>query len=77
MQSAIAQCIRSIQSFDSRFDDGLVLAGDIDTSFVNFTQAENNGKQLFLDPPFFDSRGERMSGGWGGAGCHNPNRIRH
>ena len=47
MPSAIAQCIRSIQSFDSRFDDGLVLAGDIDTSFVNFTQAENNGKQLF------------------------------
>jgi cytochrome c peroxidase len=44
MPSAIAQCIRSIQSFDSRFDDGLVLAGDIDTSFVNFTQAENNGK---------------------------------
>ena len=44
MQPAIAQCIRSIQSFDSRFDDGLVLAGDIDTSFVNFTQAENNGK---------------------------------
>ncbi|NKB67925.1 MAG: T9SS type A sorting domain-containing protein [Candidatus Latescibacteria bacterium] len=72
MQLAIAQFIRSIQSFDSRFDEGLVQAGDIDTPFPNFTRAENNGKGLFLGVPVFDDRGNRRSGGFGCAGCHNP-----
>lgn len=72
MQLAIAQFIRSIQSFDSRFDAGLAEAGDIDAPFANFTQAENNGKGLLLDPTVFDRRGERSSGGLGCAGCHNP-----
>ena len=41
MQLAIAQFIRSIQSFDARFDDGLVQVGDLNSPFPNFSQAEN------------------------------------
>ncbi len=50
MQRALSQFIRSIQSFDSRFDEGLIEAGNIAAQFSNFTQAENNGKRLFLQP---------------------------
>ncbi|MDA0991947.1 MAG: cytochrome-c peroxidase [Verrucomicrobia bacterium] len=72
MQLALAQFIRSIQSFDSRFDDGLVQVGDINAPFPNFSQAENDGKKLFLDAPVFDNSGNRTSGGFGCAGCHEP-----
>jgi hypothetical protein len=49
LQLALAQFIRSIQSFDSRFDDGLVKAGgEIQEPFANFSQTENDGKRLFL-----------------------------
>ena len=72
MQLALAQFIRSIQSFDSRFDSELARVGDIQASFANFTPSENDGKQLFLTPPVYDSRGERTAGGLGCAGCHNP-----
>ncbi len=72
MQLAMAQFIRSIQSFDSRFDAGLVQAGDINAPFANFTRAENDGKQLFLAPSVFDSRGNLTAGGFGCAGCHTP-----
>lgn len=48
MQLALAQFIRSIQSFDSRFDQGLAEAGVISDSFQNFTSQENHGKQLFF-----------------------------
>ena len=72
MQLALAQFIRSIQSFDSRFDDGLVQVDDIHAPFPNFSQAENDGKKLFLDTPVFDNNGNRTSGGFGCAGCHEP-----
>jgi len=61
MQKAMSQFIRSIQSFDSRFDAGLTAAGNINANFTNFTTQENAGKQLFLAPP---------PGGAGCAGCH-------
>jgi cytochrome c peroxidase len=65
MQLALAQFVRSIQSFDSRFDDGLVSTnGNINAAFANFTAQENQGKQLFLAPP-------NMNGA-GCAGCHRP-----
>ena len=48
MQLALAQFVRSIQSFDSRFDDGLAMVGDDDEDFPNFEQIENLGKALFL-----------------------------
>jgi len=60
MQIALAQFVRSIQSFDSRFDNGLNAVGgnNINQDFPNFTAEENQGKQLFLRAPNI-----------GGAGC--------
>jgi len=49
MQLALAQFIRSIQSFDSRFDQGLVLVNYANEPFPNFTSQENRGKDLFLN----------------------------
>ena len=63
IQKALGQFIRSIQSFDSKFDTGLAAAnGNINTNFTNFTTAENAGKALFLAPP--------PQGGAGCQGCH-------
>ena len=44
---ALAQFVRSITSFDSRYDRGLAAAGDPSAAFANFTDEENWGKQLF------------------------------
>ncbi len=45
MQLALAQFIRSIQSYDSRFDEGYASAGgDYAPNFANFTPEENQGK---------------------------------
>lgn len=70
MQDALAQFIRSIQSFDSKYDLGRVLAANDGAQFANFTTEENAGKQLFLAPPTFDATGNRTGGGIGCAGCH-------
>ena len=65
MQLAMAQFIRSIQSFDSRFDEGLAqTGGNVGQNFPNYNAQENLGKQLFLLPP--------NNGGAGCAGCHRP-----
>ena len=70
IQSALAQFIRSIQSFDSKYDIGRALAANDAQPFSNFTAQENQGKNLFLTPPTFDSKSIRTSGGLGCAGCH-------
>lgn len=70
IQSALAQFIRSIQSFDSKYDAGRILAANDGQPFTNFTPQENQGKNLFLSPPVFDANGIRTSGGLGCAGCH-------
>ena len=64
IQRALAQFVRSIQSFDSKFDVGLSEQPNLNTPFSNFTSQENLGKQLFLNPP--------PNGGAGCAGCHAP-----
>ncbi|MEM8893259.1 MAG: cytochrome c peroxidase [Bacteroidota bacterium] len=51
MQLAMAQFIRSIQSFDSRFDEGLMEAQNLARPFDNFTTLENQGKALYLAGP--------------------------
>lgn len=48
IQLALAQFVRSIQSFDSRYDEGIQAAGDEDEDFSNFTAMENLGKALFM-----------------------------
>lgn len=70
IQSALAQFIRSIQSFDSKYDAGRALANNDGQPFSNFTAQENQGKNLFLTPPTFNASGVRTAGGLGCAGCH-------
>lgn len=60
---AIAQFVRSLQSFDSKYDAGRATRND-GQAFPNFTASENTGKQIFLTPP--------NAGGAGCAGCHRP-----
>lgn len=62
LQESLAQFIRSIQSFDSRFDQGLAQTTAINQDFPNFTALENQGKRLFITPP--------NQGGAGCVGCH-------
>ena len=59
---ALAQFGKSIQSFDSRYDEGLAAAGDINADFPNFTAEENRGKNHF--------RGQGT--GLNCAACHQP-----
>lgn len=63
VQNAIAQFVRGIQSFDSKYDAGRAVVPD-PQPFPNFTASENRGKQLFLQPA--------VQGGAGCAGCHRP-----
>lgn len=72
MQQALAQFVRSIQSFDAKYDAGRAMVAGDGAPFPNFTQQENQGKQLFMAPPQFDANGNRVAGGAGCAGCHAP-----
>lgn len=69
IQRAIAQYVRSIVSVNSRFDQGFAQVfnpqiGDrgLGAPFPGFTQEENRGKQIFLQPT--------GQGGGGCAACH-------
>lgn len=62
MQRALAQFVRSIQSFDSKFDIGRAQVNNDADNFPNYTAAENAGKTIFLAPP--------PQGGAGCQGCH-------
>jgi cytochrome c peroxidase len=70
IQDALANFIRSIQSFDSKYDAGRVNAPNDGAPFANFTASENQGKNLFLAPPQFGPGGIRIGGGAGCGGCH-------
>jgi len=71
MQDALAQFIRSIQSFDSKYDLGRQQVNNDAANFPNYTASENLGKQLFMTPPQM-TRGtaNRVGGGLGCNGCH-------
>ncbi|HSP45326.1 MAG TPA: cytochrome-c peroxidase [Chthoniobacterales bacterium] len=62
IQKALAQFIRSIESFDSKYDAGAVLVPSISDPFPHFTESENKGKQIFST--------DRTRGGASCAGCH-------
>lgn len=72
MQECLAQFVRSIQSFDSKYDAGRAQVANDNQPFPNFTPEENAGKQLFTAPPQFGPNGVRTGGGAGCAGCHKP-----
>ncbi|MEL7144960.1 MAG: cytochrome-c peroxidase [Bacteroidota bacterium] len=69
MQSALAQFVRSIQSFDTRYDAGRVMVGNDGVDFPNFSTEENTGKQLFLGRANVNN-GVRIGGGLGCGACH-------
>lgn len=45
---SLAQFLRSMVSFQSRFDKGYAQAGSLSVDFENFTKLENLGKRVFL-----------------------------
>jgi cytochrome c peroxidase len=45
---ALAQFVRSLVSYQSKYDEGLVKAGSVRADFPSFTAEENRGKSLFL-----------------------------
>jgi cytochrome c peroxidase len=71
LQECLAQFIRSIQSFDSKYDAGRALVTNDNQNFSNFTAEENLGKNLFITPPVFDANSSRIGGGVGCNACHN------
>ncbi|NDA62502.1 MAG: cytochrome-c peroxidase [Chitinophagia bacterium] len=70
LQECLAQFIRSIQSFDSKYDSGRIQVNNDRTNFPNFTTEENTGKSLFMTPPIFDANSIRIAGGLGCNTCH-------
>ncbi len=71
MQKALAQFVRSIQSFDSKYDIGRAQVNSDNKLFPNFSPLENEGKNLFLAPITLDANSSRISGGLGCNACHN------
>ena len=69
VQKALAQFVRSIQSFDSKYDEGYK------QQFANFTASETRGMGLFTTLPAVEKVGEinvRRAGGVGCFFCHRP-----
>ncbi len=64
IQEALAQFTKSIQSFDSRYDEGRAQVNNNNAAFPNFTADENAGKTLFSQNP-----------NNGGAGCQQCHRA--
>jgi len=47
---ALSQFVRSMVSYQSKFDEGLAQTNDPRRPFSNFTNSENRGKELFFSP---------------------------
>lgn len=62
LQLALAQFVKSIHSFDSKYDEGRAQVNNNNANFPNFTADENAGKDLFATAP--------NNGGAGCQGCH-------
>ncbi len=54
---ALAQFLRALVSYRSKFDEGMIQAGSIFEPFPNFDRAENLGKTIFLGEHDRRSRG--------------------
>lgn len=62
ISKALAQFVRSIVSTNSRYDQGRAQVAARSDNFPNFTDSENLGKALFINPP--------PRGGFGCFVCH-------
>ena len=60
---ALAQFVRSIVSFDSKYDEGRAQVDDSWNDFPNYTEEENLGKEIFMQTP-------NTQNGVGCAVCH-------
>lgn len=83
---SLAQFVRSIQSFDSKYDQGREKVSNDRDPFPNFTEDENAGKSLFLRDFRYEARdvevtlkngekktfavSQRVSGGFNCEVCH-------
>lgn len=70
IQRSLAQFIRSLQSFDTKYDVGRAQVNNNNADFPNFTEEENRGKALFMADARFDNQGVRIGGGIGCNDCH-------
>ncbi len=70
IQNSLAQFIRSIQSFDSKYDVGLGAARNDRGPFNNFSDLENEGKDLFMGNVVLNNNDVRVDGGAGCNQCH-------
>ncbi|MEE9359550.1 MAG: cytochrome c peroxidase [Hyphomicrobium sp.] len=59
---ALAQFVRSMASYQSKYDEGRAMVNRRSDPFPNFTEQENRGKVLFVSPP--------PMGGFGCFACH-------
>ena len=50
ISEALAQFVRSIMSFSSKYDEGRAQVNNPNQPFPNFTAQENQGKQIFMSP---------------------------
>ena len=69
MEDALAQFIRSLLSFDSRYDQGRSQVNNNNATFPNYSASENRGKNLFMNRPRNGQNG-RAGGGLGCQACH-------
>lgn len=60
VSKALAQFIRSMISYRSKYDKGLDITGNRLSNFPNFTEEENRGKTIFMSHPVINC-----------FGCHN------
>lgn len=67
IQKSLTQFIKSIESFDSKYDEGRAQVSSNYTNFPNFTSQENLGKLLFFNSP--------SNGGAGCFRCHSGSEI--
>ncbi len=65
LQTALAHFVRSIQSFDSKYDEGYL------NDFRNFTESEKRGHELFTTS-VRGIAGSRTGGGLNCFECHRP-----
>jgi cytochrome c peroxidase len=63
ISQALAQFVRSLVSYASRYDEGRAQASSVVADFPNFSDAENLGKRMFMNSPM-------QPDGVGCAVCH-------
>ncbi len=68
ISKALAQFIRSIYSYNTKYDQGIEITNDIFIDFPNFTAEENLGKDIFNGKLTPDAIGTCIT-------CHMPNNV--